>query len=416
MTIRQSLPIITILCGLLNATDSARAQDWSFTAMPNAIWKGVACSTDGMKVVVDGYASGIWVSTNRGATWSAEDTSETRWSAVASSADGTKLVAVSQDAAGSIYTSTNSGASWHLTTAVMDDYHSVASSADGSKLVAVSAYTIYVSTNSGVDWVENPYMPFNGIWNSVTISADGTKMAAAAGVLWILGGTIDTLYGGGELDFSTNSGVSWVTSDAPGNWDWSAIACSSNGNFMVAGAYGDTNHNPGPIYISTNSGAHWAPTIAPNLAYGCVNCSADGSKVTVACKTPTSYPNGVYSSTNSGSTWTQDTSLFAAGALACSADGTKRVATTAGGWLTVNNIAVSPPQAVRGGPQLIIMPSGKTVAIYWPASAAGYVLQSTANLSAGSWASITNGISTAGSYSVFTTAAGGNAAFFRLKQ
>ncbi len=100
--------------------------------------------------------------------------------------------------------------------------------------------------------------------------------------------------------------------------------------------------------------------------------------------------------------------------MACSADGTKRVAAT--GLELPNFVAVSPPLAVTAGPQLTIIPSGNTVALYWPTSASGYTLQSTTNLSAGSWSSISNGIGTIGSYYAFTNATGGQAAFFRLKQ
>jgi hypothetical protein len=419
---KASLRALAILCGLLSVSFSALAQDWSDTLLPGVFWQGVASSADGMKLVADGYESGIWVSTNRGASWAETSTIvSNRWSAVASSADGVKLVAVSQDEYGSIYTSTNSGLTWQPTIAPYDDYRSVASSSDGRTLVAASLYyDIYVSTNSGTTWVEQTYFPvnmsWNGIFNSVTISADGTKMAAAAGTLYIQGGTTDVLYGGGQIQYSTNSGASWNTSDAPNNWSWAAITCSSNGNFMVAAAYGDTNHNPGPIYISTNSGANWLPTIAPNLAYGAVACSADGTKITAACvgSSQTISPNGIYTSTNSGATWTEDQTLMDANAMAFSADGTKRVAAT--GLVLPNFVAVSPPLAVTAGLQLGIIPSGNTVVLYWPTSASGYTLQSTTNLPTGGWSSISNGIGTTGSYYAFTNAASGQAVFFRLKQ
>jgi hypothetical protein len=419
---KASLPALAILCGLLFVSFSALAQDWSITTMPEAVWSGVACSADGMKLVLDGYGSGIWVSTNRGATWDEKNTiSSNRWSAVASSADGMKLVAVSQDLYGSIYMSTNSGNNWQPAAAPTDNYHAVASSPDGTKLAAVSwdwgAYGIYTSSNSGASWGLTAAVPLIGSFQSVAISADGTKLAAAGGGLSLIGAST-TLTGGGEIEYSTNSGVTWHLSDASMNWEWSAIACSSNGNFMVAAAYGDTNNNPGPVLISTNAGANWMPTTAPNLAYGAVACSADGTKITVGCYNSyqTISPNVVYSSTNSGVTWVPDQTLTDAGSIAYSADGTKRVATTAGGWLVPNYVAVSPLLAVTAGPQLLITPSGNTVALFWPTSASGYILQSTTNLSAGSWSSITNGISTIGSYYAFTNAASGKAAFFRLKQ
>jgi hypothetical protein len=419
---KTPLPSLAILCGLLPLSFCALAQDWSVTSMPESAWSGVACSADGMKLVVDGYESGIWVSTNRGATWAETYTiSSNRWSAITSSADGIKLVAVSQDLYGAIYISTNSGNSWRPAAAPTDNYHAVASSPDGTKLAAVSwdwgAYGIYTSTNSGTSWDLTAAVPVIGYFQSVAISADGTKLAAAGGALSLIGGST-TLTGGGEIEYSTNSGVTWHLSDASMNWEWSAIACSSNGNFMVAAAHGDTNNNPGPVFISTNAGANWMPTTAPNLAYGAVACSADGTKITVGCYNAyqTISPNVVYSSTNSGATWAPDQTLTDVGAIAYSSDGTKRVATTAGGWLVPNFVAVSPTLAVTAGPQLIIMPSGNAVALYWPTSASGYILQSTTNLSAGSWSSITNGISTTGSYYAFTNATSGKAAFFRLKQ
>lgn len=419
---KTSLPTLAILCGLLPVSFSALARDWSITTMPESAWSGVACSADGMKLVVDGYASGIWVSTNRGATWVETDTnSSIRWSAITSSADGVKLVAVSQDLYGAIYLSTNSGNTWQLAAAPTDNYHAVTSSPDGTKVAAVSwdwsSWGVYTSTNSGASWGLTAAVPLIGYFQSVAISADGTKLAAAGGALSLIGGTT-TLTGGGEIEYSTNSGVTWHVSDASMNWEWSAIACSSNGNFMVAAAYGDTNNNPGPVFISTNAGANWMPTTAPNLAYGAVACSADGTKLTVGCYNSyqTISPNVVYSSTNSGATWALDQTLTDVGSIAYSADGTKRVATTAGGWLVPSYVAVSPPLTVTAGPQLIIMPSGNTVALYWPTSASGYILQSTTDLPAGSWSTITNGISATGTYHAFTNAASGKAAFFRLKQ
>src|SRR5712675_1487520 len=136
---RTSWPTLAILCGLLPVSFSASAQDWSITIMPEAFWSGVACSADGMKLVLDGYSSGIWVSTNR-------------------------------------------GVSWNPTPAPIDNYHAIASSPDGAKLAAVSevaqSWGVYISTNAGATWVLTPAVPIIGYFQSVAISADGTKLAA----------------------------------------------------------------------------------------------------------------------------------------------------------------------------------------------------------------------------------------------
>ena len=416
---KTALPALAVLCGHLGVSHPACSQNWSITSLPQACWQGVACSADGTKLVALGSATGIWVSTNRGATWTVTDTSARLWEAIGSSADGTKLVAVARN--DGIYISTNSGNTWQLAAAPTDTYRGVVSSPDGTKLAAVSwdegLWGIYTSTNSGANWVLTPAVPMIGYFQSVALSADGTKLAAAGGIVR----PDHPELSGGEIEYSTNSGVTWHLSDALQIWDWSAIACSSNGNFMVAAAYSDTNNNPGPLCISTNSGMNWMPTSVPHLAYSAVACSADGSKITVASASYQEInisPHAMYSSTNFGATWTQEQTLMDSGSIAYSADGTKRVATTAGGigGLVGCYVAVSPPLAVNAAPQLGITLAGNKVVIFWPTSAAGYNLETTTNLPAGNWGGISNGIVTVGANYVFTNSTSGKTAFFRLNQ
>jgi hypothetical protein len=66
------------------------------------------------------------------------------------------------------------------TAAPTADWAGVASSADGTRLVAVANHgPIYVSTNSGLDWIDSG-APTN-YWRSVSSSADGRKLAAVVG-------------------------------------------------------------------------------------------------------------------------------------------------------------------------------------------------------------------------------------------
>src|ERR1700722_13409410 len=110
-------------------------------------------------------------------TWT-PTTQTGNWYSIASSADGGMLVAVGYSG---IYTSTNSGATWtQQNNAPNLGWYSVASSADGTKLAAGSNYgPIYTSTNSGVDWM--PTGSSNTFWTSIASSADGTKLVAEAG-------------------------------------------------------------------------------------------------------------------------------------------------------------------------------------------------------------------------------------------
>ena len=139
----------------------------------NRIWRSVASSDDGTKLVAVVSGGLIYTSTDSGVTWTARD-SLRNWRSVASSADGTKLVAVTYG--GQIYTSTDLGATWTARESNRP-WYSVASSADGTKLVAVvyGGGQIYTSTDSGSTWTARES---NRHWHYVASSADGTKLVA----------------------------------------------------------------------------------------------------------------------------------------------------------------------------------------------------------------------------------------------
>ncbi|HEY5043030.1 MAG TPA: choice-of-anchor tandem repeat GloVer-containing protein, partial [Verrucomicrobiae bacterium] len=67
-------------------------------------------------------------------------------------------------------------------------------------------------------------------------------------------------------------------------------------------------------------------------------------------------------------------------------------------------------------PAMGITTSGNQILLSWPTNAAGYILQSTTNLSSGIWSDVTSGITVVDTNYVFTSTPNGNAAFFRLKQ
>lgn len=305
---------------------------------------------------------------------------------MASSADGDKLVAVMGGGDGAIYTSTDAGLTWHKTFAAVDDYDCVASSADRTKLVAASNYGqgIYVSSNSGATWV-NAYngRQYGGeFWRSVAMSADGKTMVAAEAEGYVAGYPPSRCM----LACSTNSGLSWWISSAPTNQLWWAVACSTNGTFMVAAALESyaSSPVPGPIYVSHDSGANWTATTAPLATWGSLACSADGTRVTAgttAAEINTTI--GACYSIDSGTNWTVDTNLFGADFLASSADGSKRVAAE-------SYLYVSHTQPGFSIPKLNIARSGKNVLLYWVTNQFGVSLQQETNLAAPNWITMTN--------------------------
>ena len=143
-----------------------------------APWQSLAASADGkFFVVINAFTSGgIFASTNSGVTWTAINFDGQMWRAIASSANGRRLVA--ECVGGAIYFSINSGAIW--TSLYVPNQNSgshVVASADGTKLVAlISDGRVYSSTNSGLFWTSNN---FNGVsWGATTCSADGNTIYA----------------------------------------------------------------------------------------------------------------------------------------------------------------------------------------------------------------------------------------------
>jgi hypothetical protein len=263
-----------------------------------------------------------WCGTNSafGQTWTQTSApTNADWSSIASSADGTKLAAaagLSYGGDGLIYISTNSGVDWMQTSAPSNSWTAIASSADGTKLVAAANQdSIYLSTNSGFDWAATS-APTND-WTTIASSADGTKFVAAAN--------------GDLIYFSTNSGADWMSANAPVAI-WESVACSADGTKAIAA-------NGSQVWISENSGTMWTQTDLPSQNWSSVCSSADGNRLaavglSITFTSPSggtvSTYGGVGISTNSGANWTTNDN-FNANSIASSSDGNKLIAGTGGG-------------------------------------------------------------------------------------
>src|SRR6516164_5374585 len=177
-----------LLAAMLSSV--AIGQDWTATSAPELSWKCLASSADGRKLVVGDYVyNPIYVSTNFGSTWTSANSPTNSWSALACSADGSVIIASSGYG---VYVSRDSGATWPLDalSAFVGHISSVACSADGKRMAVGSGGTlevigcsycyaftnaVYVSTNSGVDWVWNTTPEGGRALPQVTMSADGSR-------------------------------------------------------------------------------------------------------------------------------------------------------------------------------------------------------------------------------------------------
>jgi hypothetical protein len=191
-------------------------------------------------------------------------------------------------------------------------------------------------------------------------SADGTRLAALA---------IDSESTFFWLEASTNSGETW--SELPGpdsSNNYGTLACSADGSLLVAAI---------PllgIYISSDWGQSWDK---PNPAEGIrATVSADG--ITLFMENGSS----IYRSTDSGGSWTNlDAPDVTWGPLVSSADGSTLVAAAAqNGGIYLWRATISP--------ELKIALSGGKLVLSWNAPSTA-ILEQSANFGLENWTSIT---------------------------
>ena len=267
--------------GLIYTSTNSGAT-WTPAAAPTNNWNVVAISSDGARIVaVAGvlHQGSIYTSIDTGGTWTPTSAPSYDWTSVASSADGTKLVAASlYDSL--IYTSPDSGASWKRAISTVDFYYtSVASSANGSKLVAASLGSIYSSADMGVTWspLTGAPIPIRA-WLSVASSADGTKLVACTDADY---DSPDSL-----IYTSADSGATWTRTKAPSNY-WSSVTCSADGTVLAACAgllkepefFWEGGGGVEAVYLSTNSGVTWEDSRAPGEAWTSLAISANGKRL-----------------------------------------------------------------------------------------------------------------------------------------
>lgn len=201
----------------------------------------------------------------------------------------------------------------------------MAASADGSRLVAASDNDeLFTSTDGGKTWTPRASA---GSYTAVAISSDGLKMLAA---------TSDG-ENSGALYTSTDGGVTWTPRTLNGNW--TEVAISADGSTLVAADYGFLHYDAipddwvsdgGQIHVSTDGGATWTPQGDARL-WTHVACSADGSRLIASA-----LFDFVYTSSNGGQTWSQSTGPGEVRGVTCSADGLKLALCTSDGVIATS--------------------------------------------------------------------------------
>ena|SRR5579884_184042 len=261
------------------STDGGRT--WHQSDAPAKSWTGIACSSDGTRMVAVPNGGNIYTSINGGTNWVAQTGSTiTSYTCAASSADGINLVAGVGSGSGPIYTSNNGGTNWTARSFSSQNWQGVACSSDGTKIVGVAsgAAQIWVSANSGVSWTNAG--PTTS-WSAVACSADGAKMVA----------TVNT----GNIYTSGDGGLTWIARAS--SQSWKTVTSSADGTALAAA------YSLGNIYTSSDSGQTWivrTNDLAANQAWACITSSANGSRLLAGVSTGYLYTSAATTSSLSG--------------------------------------------------------------------------------------------------------------------
>jgi hypothetical protein len=217
----------------------------------------IAVSGDGKTILGCAYdQSRLYLSTNFGTSWTSIVTATPgcNWGGV--SYDGSILIATTWESG--IRISTDSGKNWNINNTMGSHQWScsVVFSSDSSRIIAGTPSSLYISTNLGNTWTQRQ-PDTSRRWSNVACSSDGTKILAASGT---------TIYR------STDGGETWIKRNT--NVGGTGLACSSDGTFVISCK--NTNY----IYISTDSGETWSTKVT-NITrkWSSVACSSDGNKL-----------------------------------------------------------------------------------------------------------------------------------------
>ena len=241
-------------------------------------WTGVGISNDGTKMVASVYGGQIYHSSNGGATWVASTLPDTHgWETVSLSGDGTSIVAATWGE--DIFTATSTNGvdfNWTDQTGLGHAYwSSTAISENGQHMAVADIYSVglHTSNDAGITWANqttpnNPYYGGpNRYWYGLTMSADGTSLAAVQdyGSIWTATSTDGMNFT--WSDRSDNAGHRW----------WRSIAMSADGQKLIAG-----DSSGGYLFVSLDGGDTWTQQSTPGngRSWQAVSASADGTSFT----------------------------------------------------------------------------------------------------------------------------------------
>lgn len=269
----------------------------------NRSWRAVASDDDGSNyVVAAGTIRRFFISTTSGETWEEVSTLELPTGAgdstfANSDADGTNLVVLGFNSL--IYTSSDGGANWtEKQPPVSLSSGRMASDADGSVLMASDGFDVYISTDGGDNWdlstsvggismasdADGSFLVTTAFTGNLYTSDDGGQnwtMRSLTGTQWKVASDADgtnlIAWNGTRLYTSSDSGATWTERRPAGDVDalWLGVASDDDGSHLIV-----ANYSTGDVYVSTDGGVSWTLQVGVSGSY--VASDVDGSNLIAA--------------------------------------------------------------------------------------------------------------------------------------
>ena len=234
--------------------------------------------TGGSHFFIGTQDSGVFVSTNSGANWSAAGLKYYTIESFAVS--GNRIYTGTYGNSDGLFMSSNYGANWVNVSAGLPAYPIVkAMAVSGTNIFASEEGSVYLSTNYGTFWNSVS----TGLPNNITIIK-----------LIVVGTNIFAATGNKGVFLSSNNGASWVGVNNGLPFANGIVTMTAVGSNLIAGI-----HSLG-AYLSTDNGTSWN-VVNTGLTYDAANGIYD--LITFGTKVFAATGNGVFLTTNNGTLW-----------------------------------------------------------------------------------------------------------------
>src|SRR3989338_9202283 len=260
-----------------------------------------------------------------GETWAPKEELRS-WIIVKVSSDGKYQTAIT--GGDRIYTSSDFGDTWTVRDSVRNRNNLVMSGDGKYQIVAgdisstipgdsgsIAYDSLYVSSDFGVNWVENRGAVREGYPNERDYISYFYDLGMS------LDGKYQTGIGSGRIFISSDYGNSWISSKYGGvyqpdgePWYLSKLAVSGDGRYQtIIGAFRSGSYSM--IYLSSDFGKTWTLKKFSGGGFFAVGMSENGKNQIILGN------NKIYLSSDNGANWAEKTAPFRSGNIAISKDG-----------------------------------------------------------------------------------------------